>query len=211
MSLWSTNMSTSFWGEKVPPQWQLLYPFSWECCTLQRKEKWMRKDAYLCNVSGPLEVEDLDRWVKMWNLGFVSQGFCRVLSRWKDGGGKSQTWRWKCDDPGLFCLYPDSVNEWVAPWTKTRPSILQQHAIPSGIRLAGQGFILQQDNEPKHTFRRWRNHHAGMALQSLDLVSIELLWDHWTENSTSTNTYENFCNNAGKNFPKNGKSVAQNK
>ena len=32
-------------------------------------------------------------------------------------------------------------------------SILQSHAVPSGLCLVGQGFILQQDNDPKHTFR----------------------------------------------------------
>ena len=30
-------------------------------------------------------------------------------------------------------------------------SIVQRHAIPSGLCLVGQGFILQQDNDPKHT------------------------------------------------------------
>ena len=32
-------------------------------------------------------------------------------------------------------------------------SILQCHAIPSGLRLVGQDFILSQDNNPKHTSR----------------------------------------------------------
>ncbi len=30
-------------------------------------------------------------------------------------------------------------------------SILQQHAIPSGLRLLGPSFVFQQDNDPKHT------------------------------------------------------------
>ena len=37
-------------------------------------------------------------------------------------------------------------------------SILQRHAIPSGLRLVGQGFILQQDNDPKHTSRLCQNY-----------------------------------------------------
>ncbi|XP_073505328.1 uncharacterized protein [Phyllobates terribilis] len=32
-------------------------------------------------------------------------------------------------------------------------SILQRHAIPSGLRLVGPSFIFQQDNDPKHTSR----------------------------------------------------------
>uniref|UniRef100_A0A667XMB4 Cytochrome P450, family 2, subfamily P, polypeptide 6 n=1 Tax=Myripristis murdjan TaxID=586833 RepID=A0A667XMB4_9TELE len=32
-------------------------------------------------------------------------------------------------------------------------SILQRHAIPSGLRLVGRSFIFQQDNDPKHTSR----------------------------------------------------------
>ncbi|XP_073528969.1 uncharacterized protein [Phyllobates terribilis] len=32
-------------------------------------------------------------------------------------------------------------------------SILQWHAIPSGLRLVGPSFIFQQDNDPKHTSR----------------------------------------------------------
>ena len=32
-------------------------------------------------------------------------------------------------------------------------SILQRHAIPSGLRLVGPAFIFQQDNDPKHTSR----------------------------------------------------------
>ena len=37
-------------------------------------------------------------------------------------------------------------------------SSLQHHAIPSGLRLVDQGFILQQDNDPKHTSRLYQNY-----------------------------------------------------
>ena len=66
-------------------------------------------------------------------------------------------------------------------------SILQRHAIPSGLRLVGPSFIFQQDNDPKHTSRlckaiwprrrvmgccaRW----PGLP-QSPDLNPIEMVW-----------------------------------
>ena len=37
-------------------------------------------------------------------------------------------------------------------------SILQKHAIPSGSRIIGKNFILQQNNDPKHASKSCKNY-----------------------------------------------------
>uniref|UniRef100_A0A3B1IXD5 Transposase Tc1-like domain-containing protein n=1 Tax=Astyanax mexicanus TaxID=7994 RepID=A0A3B1IXD5_ASTMX len=70
-------------------------------------------------------------------------------------------------------------------------SILQRHAIPSGQRLIGANFVLQQDSDPKHTSKvcpeivlqelftaeagSWYS--IGNGVASADLNPIELLWE----------------------------------
>ena len=56
---------------------------------------------------------------------------------------------------------------------------------PSGKRLIGNGFIFQQDNDPKHTALRVKSYLEQKELsgddQSPDLSSIEFLWDYFDQ------------------------------
>ena len=68
-------------------------------------------------------------------------------------------------------------------------SIPQRHAIPSGKRLCGRGFTLQQDNDPKHssilckTYLRNNERQCKLKLMEFppqypDVNPIVQLWDH---------------------------------
>lgn len=50
-----------------------------------------------------------------------------------------------------------TCTEWLALNQKGYHSVLQHHAIPSGLHFVGQGIILQQDNDLKHVSRLCQN------------------------------------------------------
>lgn len=67
--------------------------------------------------------------------------------------------------------------------------ILEEHALPTAMELIGEGFIYQQDNDPKHTakiVKRFFDEQSERGILSLmvwppqspDCNPIELLWDY---------------------------------
>ena len=114
----------------------------------------------------------------------------------KHDGGSIQVWgRFSYNGVGNLYKINDNL-------TKEKcHSILQRHAIPSGIRWCGQGFMLQQDNDPKHTSKLCSNYLKSKEQkevlsvmdfppQSPDLNPIERLWEHLKQekvNHTITN------------------------
>lgn len=94
-------------------------------------------------------------------------------------------------------------------------TIVECYAIPSGMHVVGQGFILQEDNDPKHKSKLCQNclgekerndkfENMEQTAQSPDLNPIELVWDELdTRVKAKQPTSELNCNRYGKNFVKN--------
>jgi hypothetical protein len=58
-------------------------------------------------------------------------------------------------------------------------SILQQYAIPSGLRLVGLSFVFQQENDPKHTSRLCKGYLTNAESDEV-LYQKSILHNHLT-------------------------------
>lgn len=74
-----------------------------------------------------------------------------VMPPVKHGGGSVMVWG---------CLAGNKVGDLVRVKgimdKKMYHNILQRHAFPSGKRIVGRGFVFQQDNDPKHTSKLYK-------------------------------------------------------
>ena len=96
-------------------------------------------------------------------------------------GSHCEAWRRRCDGGGGFA--GDTVGDLFKIEGILNQhgyhSILQRHAIPSGLRLVGPSFIFQQDSDPKHTSGLCKGYllcQMTWPPQSPDLNPIEMVW-----------------------------------
>ena len=115
----------------------------------------------------------------MWNLWFHPPCICVMQKgEWmvstcmvptvKHGGGGVMVWGcFAGDTVGDLFKIEGTLNQ------HGYHSILQRHAIPSGLRLVGPSFIFQQDNDPKHTSRLCKGY---LTKKESDGVLHQMTW-----------------------------------
>ena len=71
------------------------------------------------------------------------------------------------------CFAGDTVGDLSTLNQHGYPSILQQYAIPCGLRLVGVSFVFQQDNDPKHTSKLCKGY---LTSKESDGVLHQMTW-----------------------------------
>ena len=146
-------------------------------CTIEQWNKVLWTDKL------KFEIFHSNRWVYVpWRVGERVTTPC-IIHTIKHGGGSVMVW-----EAFANCKL-GNLHQVMGKLNQTSyQSIWQHHVIWSGTWLVSQGFVLIQDNDPKHTsklcqryFKSKEEWHflqlMSLLVQSADLYPIELVWD----------------------------------
>lgn len=119
-------------------------------------------------------IDESKSEISGWSIGQFVCWRAREHPTVKHGGGSLQVWG-TTNGVGNLVRINDVLD------AEKYKQILIHHAVPSGGHLTGFKFILQQDNNPKHTANDIRNYLQPKEEQEVLDVMVMIPTDPWSQ------------------------------